>query len=60
MSTIFNNIQDMEAYFQYLEESIHDDERRLVLRCIAIARNLHIFSEYRKYQARRHIAGCKL
>lgn len=50
----------MEAYFQYLEESIHDDERRLVLRCIAIARNLHIFSEYRKYQARRHIAGCKL
>ena len=48
MSVTFNNVQELEEYFRYLEETIHDDERRLVLRGIAIARNLYIFSEYRK------------
>ena len=52
MSVTFNNVQELEEYFRYLEETIHDDERRLVLRGIAIARNLYIFSEYRKRQAR--------
>ena len=51
MSVTFNNVQELEEYFRYLEETIHDDERRLVLRGIAIARNLYIFSEYRKRQA---------
>lgn len=43
MSVTFNNVQELEEYFRYLEETIHDDERRLVLRGIAIARNF-IFS----------------
>lgn len=56
MSVTFNNVQELEEYFRYLEETIHDDERRLVLRGIAIARNLYIFSEYRKRQARLRAA----
>ena len=30
MSVTFNNVQELEEYFRYLEETIHDDERRLV------------------------------
>ena len=56
MSVTFNNVQELEEYFRYLEETIHDDERRLVLRGIAIARNLYIFCEYRKRQARLRAA----
>ena len=54
MSVTFNNVQELEEYFRYLEETIHDDERRLVLRGIAIARNLYIFSEYRRLRAACH------
>ena len=56
MSVTFNNVQELEEYFRYLEETIPAAERRLVLRGIAIARNLYIFSEYRKRQARLRAA----
>ena len=56
MTVTFNNVQELEEFFRYLEEPNHADERRLVLRGIAIARNLYIFSEYRKRQARLRAA----
>lgn len=52
MSIKFNTVQEMEDYFRHLEETIFDDERRMVMRGVAIACNLDIFSQYRRQQAR--------
>ena len=52
MSIKFNTVEEMEAYFRHLEDTIYDDERRMVMRGVAIACNLSIFSQYRKQQGR--------
>ncbi len=60
MSVKFKNAEELAAYFQYLEETIHDDDRRMVLRGMAIACNLYIYSEYRKCLARRRAEAYKV
>ncbi len=55
----FKTVEEMEEYFQYLDDSICDDERRMVLRGTAIAFNLGIFSLYRKRQARLKVLNHK-
>lgn len=52
MSIKLNTVEEMEEYFRYLEDTVFDDKRRMVLRGTAIACNLDIFSQYRKQQAR--------
>ena len=59
MSIKFATTEELAAYFELLDETIHDDERRLVLRGAAIAGNLFLFSQYRKQQARLNVAAAK-
>ena len=59
MSLKFTDTKELAEYFAMLDETIHDDERRLVLRGAAIACNLFLFSQYRKQQARQNVAAAK-
>ncbi len=57
MSVRFEDAQELSAYFEQLKETIHDEERRMILRGEAIAENLYAFSAYRKLQARLKVAA---
>ncbi len=59
MSVRFNNADELSEYFEELKETIHDDERRMVLRGEAIAENIFVFSEYRRMRAKQKVIGKK-
>ena len=59
MSVKFKNAQELSAYFDELNETIHDEEYRMELRGEAIAANIFVFSEYRRMKAKMKITNCQ-